>query len=79
MGRKETVVVVLLCGMTTILKICSIVALYHSKSHDRAQDEQVTTLNQHTLYKDVLLAGDTAIAIKPEQEAGFKQTLLEQC
>jgi len=76
MGRKETVVVILICSFTTALKICSVVALYHAKSHDRAQEEQVSLLSKHTLHDDVLLAQDPVAEINPERENSFKQTLI---
>jgi GTP cyclohydrolase I len=77
MGRKETAAVVLICGLTTILKICSIVALYNAKPQERITTECIEVLQNHALYNDVLIVGDGSLAINPEIEVKFKTTFLE--
>lgn len=73
MSRKETVVVAVFCSMTTILKICSIVAIYSHKIHDTYNKH--TSLTHATITNDLLCA-EECIDIKNQDDLDFQQTVV---
>jgi len=74
MSKKETIAVALLFSMTTILKICSVVALYSNKSGDLAC--QRTIYLAHNTIKNDLLYRDESINAEPQVDLGFKHTIV---
>ena len=75
MRRKETVAVVILCSMTTILKICSIVAIYSYKVHEVKKRKEAIHLTHNTITNDLLCQEEEHIKVKPQYDIKFKQTV----
>ncbi len=75
MSKKETIAVAMLFSMTTILKICSIVALYSYKTHDTAYQRAIY-LAHHNKIENDLLCPDDNINTEPQDDLGFKHTIV---
>jgi len=73
MKKKETIAVVMLCGMTTILKICSIVAIYSHKTYEVKKKRETMHLVRNTMTNDLLLP-EERIEILPQYDIKFKYT-----
>jgi len=74
MSKKETIAVVMLFSVTTILKICSVVALYTYKTHDTVH--QRTIYLAHNQIKNDLLCSNHCVDAGPQADLKFEHTIV---
>jgi len=75
MRRKETIAVVTICCVTTMLKVLSIVTIYSYKVHEVKRHREAIHLAHNTITNDLLCQEEEHIEVRPQYDIKFKHTV----